>query len=130
MPARTCGITSVVLVDHHVDLPGHQILHGRRDAAIGHEVKARAGHLLEMDAVYMPDRPTPDVPIKALSGFDFSQAMKPLRSSAGMTFLATISLRRAGEPSRSGAKAVRNVVRQIEGGAIDHVGAPVPLTSV
>jgi len=33
--------------DHHVDLSGHQILHRRTAASIGHKLKARAGHALK-----------------------------------------------------------------------------------
>ena len=53
-----------------------------------------------------PTEPTPDVPIKASSGCEFSQAMKPLRSSAGMTFLATIACWPLASHA-TGAKAVR-----------------------
>ena len=34
------------IVDHHIDLPSHQILHRRRGAPIGHELKAGAGEAL------------------------------------------------------------------------------------
>ncbi len=38
------------LVEHDVDAAGHQVLHRRRAAAIGHEAEARAGDLLEIHA--------------------------------------------------------------------------------
>ena len=38
------------LVEHDIDAAGHQILHRRRAAAIGHEAEARAGDLLEIHA--------------------------------------------------------------------------------
>ena len=38
-----------------------------------------------------PTEPTPEVPISASPGCAFSQAMKPLRSSAGMVLRATIA---------------------------------------
>src|SRR5262249_26039278 len=38
------------LVEHQVDLPGHQILHGQGGAAVGHELETRARLFLKEDA--------------------------------------------------------------------------------
>jgi hypothetical protein len=48
--------------------------------------------------------PTPAVPIEALSGLALSQAMKDLRSVAGVAFLATSTIGAAGS-SITGSKS-------------------------
>src|SRR5258708_2868505 len=40
--------------DHHVDLPGRQILQGRCDTTVGHELKAGAGDILKNNALDVP----------------------------------------------------------------------------
>ena len=78
LPARTCASESAAGVDHHVDLPGDQVLHRRGAAAIGHELKSRARLLLEEEAGDMcMGCPTPAVPCDALSGLALAKRSIP-----------------------------------------------------
>jgi len=49
-PAAHLGDRVGGLVEHDVDAAGHQILHRRGAAAIGHESRSAAGDLLEIHA--------------------------------------------------------------------------------
>ena len=122
MPARTCG-SDRRLVDHQVDLAGHQVLHRRRGAAIGHEGESACRSHSEIDADDMRTRCRADVPLEALSGLAFSQAISSFRSFAGMAFLPMI--RRISSPPGDRLEIVPYIVRQLEGCAIHDVGTPV-----
>ena len=54
--------------EHQVDVPGDHILHGLGGAAIGHELKAGAGLLLEEDAGHMRWTAWANVPQRGLVG--------------------------------------------------------------
>ena len=79
------------LVEVEVDLAGDQVLHRRAGAAIVHELEARAGGLLEIDAADVRCAAGAGGACVALSGLALSQAISSLRSFAGIDFLATIS---------------------------------------
>jgi hypothetical protein len=50
LPERTCESETRRGVEHHVDLPGHQVLHGQAGAAIRHHLEAGADGVLKEDA--------------------------------------------------------------------------------
>src|SRR5262249_60349033 len=74
----------------HVDLPRHQILHHRRAAAVGNELKIGAGLLLEVKQANMRGAAGPTVAAEALPGFALSQAISSWAFFGGSAFLPMI----------------------------------------
>jgi hypothetical protein len=77
-------------INQKVELPGQQVLHHQR-GAIGHELKARAGLVLQKNTGEVRDAADATVHVDALSGFRFSQAISSLKLFAGMVFAAKIT---------------------------------------
>ena len=102
VPACTCGNATGRLHHQQVDLARDEIDHGRTGTAVGHELEARSGRLLQQNAAHgaaafwFTNMPLP--------GLAFIQATRPLRSLAASALLGDHQLRIDGDQA-IGAKS-------------------------
>jgi hypothetical protein len=113
------------LVDDEIDLPGHQILQRRAGAAIRHELKTRAGDVLEIDAGDMgrgscARRSRRDL---AVVGLDPANEFLEVVRRDGA--LADHDHRIAGQ-ERDRIEIAQQIVLQRIDCAVDDMGTPVP----
>ena len=112
------------LVEHDVDLAGQKIAHRRRGAAIGHELEARVGQLLEEDAGDVPRGADAAGAGRRLVGVGLQPGDQALHV-VGRQVLAAHDQHRASDDQGDRREVGEQVVLQGVGGAVQHVVAPL-----
>ena len=112
------------LVEHDVDLAGQKIAHRRGGAAVGHELEARVGQLLEEDAGDVPRGADAAGAGRRLVGIGLQPGDQALHV-VGRQVLAAHDEHRAGDDQGDRREVGEQVVLQGVGGAVQHVVAPL-----
>jgi hypothetical protein len=110
-------------VNHQVDLPGNQILHGGRGSAIGYELKSRACEFLEECAAYPPG--ISDDTLRGLVRVGLQPVDKALQVIRRNCFLGDDQPRIAGQKGDR-LKILQQVVGKRVERAIQDMCAPLP----